>query len=239
MISNALTSSAYAYSPDADRAGPDASVRLRDGIVRFLVLVAFLVREHWLAIRQYCAGTRPSSCYRSDLPPDSAQQPAASLPAAFGNALAWICRRRGVAPGHHDWLQPSRAIMAFGSTKNGLRPANANFAHQANVAFGGDTKSSRPGQPACGLKSCKNPSILPGAIGDIAETPAAPATALLSPPKIANAPSPTSGAGDRAPAWPVAGVLAGRALAEMFPILDQYRSSDRAAAIQGSQLSCV
>ena len=180
MISNALTSPAYAYAPDADRVGPAASVRLLYGLLRFLVLVAFLVREYWLAIREYRAGTRLSSWHdRSDLPPVSAQQPAASLRAAFGNALAWMCCRCAIAPEHKDWLEPSRAIMAFGSSRKGFRPANPNFAHQAVAAFGRGAKSSRPGLPASGPRSWKNPSVLPSAIGDIVETPADPAIALL------------------------------------------------------------
>ena len=278
MISNALTSPAYAYSPDADRAGSDSSVRLLHrlpllyGLVRFLVLVAFLVREYWLAIRQYyyCAGTRPSSGYsRLDLPPSSAQQPAASIRGAFGNAIAGTCRRCGISPGNKDWPDPSRAIVASGGSKKGSRPANMNFADQAivafssalkgfrphaerapvaeRVAFGRTTKGSRPGQPVCSPQSWENPNILRGAIGDnsaiggIAETPAAPALALLpSPHKFAVAPfSPTQGIAGRAPARPVACVPAIRALAEMCPIWDQYRSADRAAASLGSQLSCV
>ncbi|HTW70104.1 MAG TPA: hypothetical protein VME47_09480 [Acetobacteraceae bacterium] len=269
MISNALTSPAYAYSPDANRAGPDASVRLLHrlpllyGLVRFLVLVVFLVREYWLAIRQYRANTRPSSWHdQSDLPPGSAQQPAASIRGAFGNAIDWTHRRRSIAPANKDWPDPSRAIVAFGGSKKGSRPANMNFVDQANVAlssalkgfrhhaeeapvagrvaFGRSTKGSRPGQPVCGLQSRENPNILPGAIGDIAETRTAPPLALLlSRHKFAAAPSPAQGIAARAPAWPVACVPAIRVLAEIFPTWDQYRSADRATATPGSQFSCA
>jgi len=275
MISNALTSPAYAYSPDADRAGSDASVRLLHrlpllyGLVRFLVLIAYLVREYWLAIHHYRAGTRPSSGYsRSDLQPGSAQQPAASIRGAFGNAIAWTCGRCGIAPGHKDWLDLSRAIVAFGGNLKASRPANMNFVDQAvvafgsalkgfrphaerapvagRVAFGRTTKGSRPGQPVCGLQSRENPNILPGpiggnsAIGGIAETPAAPALALLPSHKFAAAPSsPTQGIAARALARPVACVPAIRAVAEIFPIWRQFRPADRVAAIPSSQLSCV
>jgi len=274
MISNALTSPAYAYSPDADRAGPDASVRLLHrlpllyGLVRFLVLVAYLVREYWLAIRQCRAGTRPSPRYsRSDLPPASAQQPAASIRGAFGNAIAWTCHRCGIAPGNKDWPDPSRAIVAFGGNLKAPRPADMTFVDQPNVAFGGalkgfrhhaeeasvagrvafcrSTKGSRPRQPVCGLQSRENPNMLPSTIGDnsatggIAETSAGPALALLlSRHKFAAASSPTQGIAARAPAWPVACVPAIRVLAEI-PNRDQYRFADRAAAALGSQLSCV
>ncbi|HTW73102.1 MAG TPA: hypothetical protein VME47_24710 [Acetobacteraceae bacterium] len=135
MISNALSVPAYAYAPDADRAGSDASARLSNRLIRFLVLVAFLVREYWLAIRDYRAGTLPSWWYcRSDLPPGSVQQLAASIRGEFGNAIAWMCRRRGIGPGHKDWPELSRAI----------------------VAFGGSIKGFRPGLPACGLQWWEN-----------------------------------------------------------------------------------
>ncbi|HTW69803.1 MAG TPA: hypothetical protein VME47_07955 [Acetobacteraceae bacterium] len=267
MISNALTSPAYAYAPDADRAGPDASVRLLHrlpllyGLVRFLVLVAFLVREYWLAIRQYRAGARPSSWHdQSDLPPGSAQQPAASIRNAFGNMIGWTYRRRNVAPAHKNWLQPSRAIVAFGGSKKGSRPANMNFVDQAIVAFSSalkrfrphaeaaavagrvafcrSTKRSRPGQPVCGLQSSENPNIPPGAIGDNIETSAALALPL-SRHKFAAAPSPAQGIAARAPAWRAASVPAIRVLAEIFPNWRHDRSSDRTAAIPASQLSCV
>ncbi|HUN41037.1 MAG TPA: hypothetical protein VMU81_12160, partial [Acetobacteraceae bacterium] len=130
MISNALTSPAYAYSPDADRVGLDASARLLHrlpllyALVRFLVLVAFLVREYWLAIRQYCAGKRPSSGYcRSGLPPGSAEQPAASIRGAFGNAIAWTSSRRGIAPRHKGWPDLSPAIVTFNCAFESVPPS--------------------------------------------------------------------------------------------------------------------
>jgi len=234
MISNALTFPAYAYSPDADRAGPDASARLLHGIVRFLVLVVFLTREHWLAIRQYRAGTLPSSRYdQSDLPSGSVQQSAASVRAAFGNAIAWTCRC-SIAPGHKDWPDLSRAIVAFGSALKGSLPANLKFVDPPNVAFGGRLKGSRPGLPARGLHWREHPNIPPGAIGNTVEPPAALALALLPQrQKVCRRSAPTHRIVDRAPAWPVTRVLTIRALTEMFPILDQYRSADRAAAIAG------
>jgi len=250
MISNALTSPADAYAPDANRAGPDSSERLLHrmpllyGLVRFLVLVAFLVREYWLAIRQYRSGTRPSSWHdQSDLPPGSPQQPAAPIRGAFGNTIGWTYRRRNIAPPQKDWLQPFRAIAAFGRNLKGSRPSNVNFADQANAAFGGNlkrfrphaeaapvagrvvfgrsTKGSRPGLPACGPQSWENPNILPGAIGNTIEPPAAPAMALLPPrQKVCRRHAPTLGIAARAPASPVACVPAIRALPEMYPICD-------------------
>jgi hypothetical protein len=155
---NPNTAPAEAYSPDADRVGPDASPRLAEHFVRFLILVGFLVREYWLAFRAYRTGRLPSWWqYRDDLPPGSAQQLAASIRGEFGNAIAWMCRRRGIGPGHPDWPEIRCAI----------------------IAFGGSVKGFRPGLPACGLQWWENPRVLPCAIGDIRETPAADAMARL------------------------------------------------------------
>ena len=82
---------------------------------------------------------------------------AASVRGEFGNAIAWMCRRRGIGPGHPDWPELSRAI----------------------VAFGGSTKGFRPGLPACGLQWWENPDVMPGMIGETAATPAATALASL------------------------------------------------------------
>jgi len=165
------TSPAEAFSPDADRVGPDASPRLPEQIVRFLLLLILLVREHVLAFRHFSAtGLLPSWWnYRSDLPPGSVQQYAASLRGEFGNAIAWMCRRRGIGPGDPDWPQIRCAI----------------------IAFGGSVKGFRQGLPACGLQWFENPHILPGAVGEIPTTPAADAIArLLSRHVLADAPPP-------------------------------------------------
>ena len=107
---------------------------------------------------------------RPDLPPGSAQALAASIRGAFGNAIAWMCLRRGIGPGHPDWPELSRAI----------------------VAFGGSVQGFRPGLPACGLQWWENPDIVPGMIGMPAATPAAAAVAsLLSRQAVADTPSPT------------------------------------------------
>ena len=167
---NPNTAPAEACSPDANRVGPDAPPRLAEQFVRFLVLVALLVREYWLAFRDHRTGRVPSWWYyRSDLPPGSVQQLAASTRGEFGNAIAWMCRRRGIGPGHPNWPEIRCAI----------------------IAFGGSVKGSRPGLPACGLQWWENPEILPCAIGDIRETRAADAMArLLSRLTVAHAPLP-------------------------------------------------
>jgi len=159
-----------ASSPDSDRAGSDASTRLPEQFVRFLLLLVFLVREHVLAFRACRAGALPSWWnYRPDLPPGSVQQLAASIRGEFGNAIAWMCRRRGIGPGHPDWPELRVAI----------------------VMFGGSVRGFRPGLPACGPQWFENPHILPGTIGDIAATPAADAiAAILSRHAVAEVPPP-------------------------------------------------
>jgi hypothetical protein len=152
------TAPAEAYAPDADRAGPDALAHSPDWLVRCLALLIFFVLEHLLALRPHRSVGLPSSWQdRPDLPPGSAQAMAASRRGAFGNAIVWMCRSRGIGPGHPDWPELSRAI----------------------VAFGGSVKGFRAGLPACGLLWWENPNIAPGMTGETAATPAAAAIASL------------------------------------------------------------
>jgi hypothetical protein len=157
MMSNALTAPADAYSPDADRDGTGASGPLPEWLVHLMALVIRFIVEHSLAARTRRFRLPSWWHYRPDLPPGSVQQLAASRRGAFGNAIAWMCRRRGIGPGHPDWPELSRAI----------------------VAFGGSVAGFRAGLPACGLQWWENPSIIPGMSGEISATPAAGAMALL------------------------------------------------------------
>ena len=142
-----------ACSPDADRAGTSASWRRPEWLVHVLALLALFLRRHLPLYRGL-----PSWWHdRPDLPLGSVQALAASIRGAFGNQIAWTCRRRGIGPGHPDWPELSRAI----------------------VAFGGSIKGFRPGLPPCGLQWWENPDIIPGMMGLPAATPAATATALL------------------------------------------------------------
>ena len=173
MISNALTAPVYAWSPDADRVGPGAPAHLMHRIVRFLVLVAFLVREHWRAISQYCAGKLASWWYcRSDLPPGSLQQRAAPKCGAFGNAIDWTRRRRGIGARHSNRPMLSRAIVAYSRSIEGFRP----------------------GLPSYGLPRFETPNIVPGMIGETVAPPSATAMAsLLSRREVRGATPPAPG----------------------------------------------
>ena len=157
MMRDPLTTPAHACSPDADRAGPDASAHLPEWLVQLLVLIIRFILERKIAARS--RRSPPPSWWhdRPDLPLASIQALAASVRGPFGNAIAWMCRRRGIGPGHKDWPELSRAI----------------------VAFGGSVKGFRPGAPARGLHWWENPNIMPGMAGETAAAPAATAMALL------------------------------------------------------------
>ncbi len=153
-----LTVPAEAYAPDADRAGTDAPAQLPEWLVHCLALMIFFLLKRLLAGRP----RRPIRLTqwfheRLDLPPGSAQEEAATIRGPFGNAIAWMCRRRGIGPGHPDWPELSRAI----------------------VAFGGSVKGFRAGMPARGLQWWDDPNAMPGMTGEIAATPAAAAMAAL------------------------------------------------------------
>jgi hypothetical protein len=92
-----------------------------------------------------------------DLPAGSAEALAASVRGSFGNSIAWRCLRHGIGPGHPDWPELSRAI----------------------VAFGGSIKGFRAGAPARGLLWWENPGVIPGMVSTPAATPAAAAMAVL------------------------------------------------------------
>jgi hypothetical protein len=173
-MGDTLTAVAAAYAPDEDRAGPDAPAHSPDWLTVFVARLILFLLDQVLAI---CSprSPRPPSWRRErpDLPPGSTQAEAASVRGQFGNAIAWMCRRRGIGPGHPDWPELSRAI----------------------VAFGGSVAGFRAGLPPCGLQWWENPAIIPGMIGMAAATPAAAATALLvSRQAVANAPPPAPNA---------------------------------------------
>ena len=139
-----LTAPAEAYAPDADRAGPDASAQLPEWLVHLPRPADPLpARAH--ARRSpapLLPAASPGGTDRPDLPAGSTQAEAASIRGPFGNAIAWMCRRHGIGPGHKDWPELSRAI----------------------VAFGGSLKGFRAGAPACGLQWWENPNVVPGMV---------------------------------------------------------------------------
>jgi hypothetical protein len=180
-----LTALAEAYTTDADPAGPEALAQRPEWLVQCLARLIFFLLQRWLALRSP-GSHRPPAWWRDrpDLPPGSAQAEAAEIRGPFGNSIAWMCLRRGIGPGHTDWPELSRAI----------------------VAFGGSLAGFRAGAPALGLQWWENPNVIPGMIGEAVATPAATATALLlSRQAVAHAP-PAAPNGARAEAahvlWP-------------------------------------
>lgn len=163
-----LTSPAEAFAPDANRAGPDASAQSPERLARWIALLIFFLLEPLNAVR--LLRSRRLALWwqdRPDLPPGSAQAEAASIRGSFGTAIEWMCRRHGIGPGHQDWPELSRAI----------------------VAFGGSVQSFRAGLPACGLQWWDNPNIVPGTIAGFG-APAAAAAALPQPQAVADIPPP-------------------------------------------------
>jgi len=82
------------------------------------------------------------SSTRPDLPLASAQAEAVSVRCEFGNSIRWLCLRHGIGPGHKDWPELSRAI----------------------VAFGGSLEGFRVGAPPCGLQWWESPGVVPGIV---------------------------------------------------------------------------
>jgi hypothetical protein len=139
-----LTPPAKAYLSDAYRAEPEASAQSPEGLVRWLALLILLLLEPWNAVRLFRARRRTFlwQDLRPDLPAGSTQSEAASIRGPFGNAIAWMCRRNGVGPGHPEWPELSRAI----------------------VAFGGSVAGFRAGMPPSGALCWENPNIVPGIV---------------------------------------------------------------------------
>jgi hypothetical protein len=169
MMRDPLITPAGACSPDADRDDADAGSRLPEWLVHLLAMIIRFMLERSIAAHMRRAGLTSWCHDRPDLPAGSIQALAASIRGPFGNAIAWMCLRRGIGPGHADWPELSRAI----------------------VAFGGSLRGFRAGAPARGLQWWEHPNVIPGMIGEPIEAPAATAmAALLSRQAIVEAPAP-------------------------------------------------
>jgi hypothetical protein len=121
-------------------------------------LLMFFLMEPFNAIRMLRDYRGLPSCWhdRPDLPPGSAQAEAAAVRGPFGNAIAWMCRRHGVGPGHPDWPELSCYILMFG----------------------GSLAKCRRGRPPRGLQWWENPYIVPGLVVGFGIPAAAPASLL-------------------------------------------------------------
>jgi hypothetical protein len=177
-----------AYLPDANRAAREARDQSPERLARYLALLILFLLEPWNAVRLLRSGRLASFLYpawwhdRPDLPAGSAQAYFASVRGAFGNSIRWMCLRHGIGPGHKDWPELSRAIVAFGASLDGFRA----------------------GAPPCGLLWWENPGVIPGVVlvpgfGAYAPAPAA-RIALLEQQAIASAPPPAPNAMPAEPA---------------------------------------
>ena len=164
-----------AYLPDANRTAREARDQSPERLARYLALLILFLTQPWNAVRLLRSGRLASFLYpawwhdRPDLPAGSAQQAAASVRGPFGRSIRWMCLRHGIGPGHKDWPELSRAI----------------------VAFGGSLEGFRAGAPPCGLEWWENPGVIPGVVLVPGFSAYAPATAsLLQLQAVANASPP-------------------------------------------------
>jgi len=164
-----LTAPAQAYAPDANRTGPRAPAQPPEWLVHWISLLIFFLTDPLKAARLLRSGRLRQSWWhdRPDLPLASAQAEAASVRGAFGTSIRWMCLRHGIGPGHPDWPELSRAI----------------------VAFGGSLEGFRAGAPPCGLQWWENPGVIPDLVTGFS-VPSAATIALTRLQADANAPPP-------------------------------------------------
>ena len=158
MTRDPRTTPAFAYAPDPNRVAARAPAEPPEWLIRWIVLLIYFLREPRNAVRLMCSGGLRASWWhdRPDLPAASAQAEAASVRGEFGNSIRWMCIRHGIGPGHPDWPELSRAIVAFGSTLDGFWE----------------------GAPPRGIHWWENPGVIPG-MRTTADTPALTSQAVL------------------------------------------------------------
>ena len=115
------TALAEAYSPDADRAGLDASGPLPEWLVQLLITLVLFVRQHVFIRRPRHNWSLPSWYVGRPGPlPASTPELAAVIRGAWGHEIAHVCRYEGIGPDHPDWPELSHAILAFGGSLHGV-----------------------------------------------------------------------------------------------------------------------
>ena len=154
MTRDPLTPPAGAASSDADRTGEAALAHLPEWLVHLIAMLLHYMLRRVLAARMRNAQLRAWCHERPDQEPGSAQHLAALIRGAFGNSIAWMCLYDGIGPGHRDWPELSRAILAFGGSLRAFDPG-------------------RRGRPAMGHPWWGNPYVMPGLPAPQRETPAA------------------------------------------------------------------
>jgi hypothetical protein len=158
-------------APDPHRAGSGGTARhpLPDPLIRLLAQLILLLLQLFGTARDRRARRRAWCHLRPDLEAGSAQHCAAAIRGAFGNSIAWMCLYNGIGPGHRNWPELSRAILAFG----------------------GSLRAFRPGRKAMGVPWWENPYVMPGLTPEQRATPAADMLiARLAQHSVADAPAP-------------------------------------------------
>ena len=162
-------SPAEAFAPYADRAASDMGAHPPEWLVHWLTVLILFLTEPLNAVRLLRSGRLASLRWqaRPDLPAGSAQAYYAAVRGEFGTSIRWMCLRHGIGPGHKDWPELSRAIVAFGGSLDGFWE----------------------GAPPCGLQWWENPGVVPGMVlvPGFSAFAAAPAS-LVQPQAAADAP---------------------------------------------------
>ena len=167
-------SPAFAYAPDASRVGPRAPGQPPEWLVHWLSVLIFFLMDPVKAARMLRSGRLRHAWWndRPDLPLASAQAYFASVRGNFGTSIRWMCIRHGIGPGHPEWPELSRAI----------------------VAFGGSLEGFWAGAPPCGLQWWENPGVIPGMVFHGFGTQASATESLLAREAAAHALPPASNA---------------------------------------------
>ena len=144
QMSNRPPRPSQVYAPYADRASPKGTPRSADSLLHWLAFLIFFLHRPLKAFCLLRSGRAGPAWWhdRPDLPAGSAQAYFASVRGNFGTSIRWMCIRHGIGPGHKDWPEVSRAIVAYGGSLDGFWA----------------------GAPPKGLKWWEIPGVIPGAI---------------------------------------------------------------------------
>ena len=111
---------AGAFATDANRHGEAVSAP-PEWLAYLLARLIHLMLRTMRVLRPRSLSYLPDwMLERPDLPASSALALAASVRGEFGTAIAWMCMRRGIGPGHRHWPYLAHSIVAFGGSLQGV-----------------------------------------------------------------------------------------------------------------------
>src|ERR1700679_2238386 len=144
QMSNRPPLPSQVYAPYADRASRKGTPRSAESLLHWLAFLIFFLHRPLKAFCLLRSGRAGPAWWhhRPDLPACSAQVYFASVRGKFGTSIRWMCIRHGIGPGHKDWPEVSRAI----------------------VAYGGSLRGFWAGAPPKGLEWWENPGVIPGVV---------------------------------------------------------------------------